>query len=184
MTQIDSDPNKPSKEIVKLQISESNLDFQSVKERVKEKAREHCPDPMLLSWYHRTTGEFYPKLECSFGDRPAWMVFAEARGANLTVNVNDGEFIFLFLKLWYHQDPQWIANYLWSLEVLARKSFHEISAISSCKFIYKSSQRKSWKLLWKADRYPITDIHYTKALLSSFLTIPNSFRQFTIVLRT
>ena len=99
MTQIDTDPNKPSKQIVNLRISELDLDFQSVKQRAKEKAREHCPDPMLLSWYHRTTGEFYPKLACDFGDKPVWMVFAEARGANLTVNVNDGEFIFLFLKL-------------------------------------------------------------------------------------
>ncbi|MDY6791151.1 MAG: AF1514 family protein [Thermodesulfobacteriota bacterium] len=99
MAQIHTDPNNPSKQIVNLRISESGLDFQSVKQRAKEKAREYCPDPMLLSWYHRTSGEFYPKLQCDFGDKHAWRVFAESRGANLTVDVNDGEFIFLFLKL-------------------------------------------------------------------------------------
>ena len=97
--QITSDPNTSPQEVIKLQIDDPDLDLQGAKERAKAKAKEHCSDPMLLSWFHRTTGDFYPKVECGTGDRPAWIVFAESRGANLTVDVNDGEFIFLFLKL-------------------------------------------------------------------------------------
>ena len=99
MMQIDSDIDKAPQEIIKLRIDEPDLDLQGAKERAKTKAKEHCSDPMLLSWFHRATGDFYPKVECGTGGRPAWIVFAESRGANLTVDVNDGEFIFLFLKL-------------------------------------------------------------------------------------
>ena len=31
-------------------------------------------------------------------EKPAWVKFAEARGGDLTIQINDGEFIFIYLK--------------------------------------------------------------------------------------
>jgi hypothetical protein len=60
------------------------------------KVREIYPDAMLLAWYDRHSGESRPRLGCDFGDKPGWIVFAENRGGDLSISVNDGEFIFIY----------------------------------------------------------------------------------------
>ena len=84
---------------INIQIDEKDLDFVKAKDIAKEKAKELSADLMLLSWYSGKTGEFYPKLECGTWDKPVWIVFAESRGADIAVNINDGEYIFLYLSL-------------------------------------------------------------------------------------
>lgn len=86
-------------ELVKLKIDAQDLEFAAVKDLAKQKAREICPDPMLLSWYIGETGVSYPQFACGGGDQPPWVVYAAARGGNLTVNVNDGAYVFVYLKL-------------------------------------------------------------------------------------
>jgi hypothetical protein len=54
---------------------------------------------MLLSWNNAETGEYYPKTECGHSGRPPWVVYADARGADLIIDVNDGQYTFMFLKL-------------------------------------------------------------------------------------
>ena len=54
---------------------------------------------MLLSWNNAETGEYYPAFECGRIGRPAWVVYADARGADLIIDINDGRYTFMFLKL-------------------------------------------------------------------------------------
>ena len=82
---------------IKLFFDPKDLDFDRAKDIAKQKAKELAADPMLLSWYSGRTGEYYPKTECGRTDKPAWIVFAESRGADIAVNINDGEYIFLYL---------------------------------------------------------------------------------------
>ena len=84
---------------IKIQIDEKDLDFVKAKDIAKEKARELAEDPMLLSWYNGKTGEYFPKLECGTWEKPVWIIFAESRGADIAININDGEYIFLYLSL-------------------------------------------------------------------------------------
>ena len=84
---------------IKIQIDEKGLDFVKAKDIAKKKARELSTDPMLLSWYSGKTGEYFPKLECSTWDKPVWIIFAESRGADIAIDINDGEYIFLYLSL-------------------------------------------------------------------------------------
>ena len=84
---------------IRLTIDNENLDFVSAKDIAKQKAKELSSDPMLLSWFCGKTGEFYPKAECGRTDKPAWIIFAESRGADIAININDGEYIFLFLSI-------------------------------------------------------------------------------------
>ncbi len=84
----------------RIQVHTSDpLDFSDAKDIAKEKAKELSSDPMLLSWYNGKTGEGYPKFECGSGHKPAWFVFSEARGGDILVDINDGEYIFIYLGL-------------------------------------------------------------------------------------
>ncbi len=42
---------------VKVAVRNPNLDFATAKDSAKQKAKEMCEDPMLLSWYNGKTGE-------------------------------------------------------------------------------------------------------------------------------
>lgn len=85
--------------LIKVQVDDPGLDFTRAKDIAKQKAREKCADPMLLSWFQGRTGEGYPNLECGKGDKPAWIVYAESRGGDLTIDINDGDYVFLYLSL-------------------------------------------------------------------------------------
>ena len=76
---------------IKLKIDKPNLNFAEAKDIAKQKAKEICADPMLLSWYKGQTGESYPNLECGPGDKPAWILYAETRGGDITIDVNEGQ---------------------------------------------------------------------------------------------
>ncbi len=84
---------------IELKIENTNLDFAEAKELAKQKAKEICTDPMLLSWYRGKTGEAYPKLECGPADKPAWIVYAESRGGDLTIDINEGQYVFIYLSI-------------------------------------------------------------------------------------
>ena len=99
MAQITSDIEDTSKEEHYLQSGDPDLDFEKARMLAKEKALQISSNTMMLSWCNGKTGEYYPRTECVKGDKPSWVVFAESRGGNLTINVDDGAFIFMYLKL-------------------------------------------------------------------------------------
>ncbi|MDX1708229.1 MAG: AF1514 family protein [Desulfobacterales bacterium] len=84
---------------IELTVDKPGLDFEQATDLAKQKAKEFCQDPMLLSWYQGKTGKSYPNVECGTGDKPAWIVFAESRGGDLTIDVNAGQFVFIYLSL-------------------------------------------------------------------------------------
>ncbi len=84
---------------IKLSVDDDDLGIASATDIAKKKAKQLSDDPMLLSWYCGKTGEYYPKTECGSSGKPPWIIFAESRGADIAININDGEYIFLFLSL-------------------------------------------------------------------------------------
>ncbi len=82
-----------------LQSGDPDLAFTAAKDLAKQTAQERSRDAMLLSWYNRKTGDFYPRYDCGGQDQPAWVIFAESRGANLTVDVDNGDYVFMFLLI-------------------------------------------------------------------------------------
>ena len=89
----------PGEHIV-LKSDKGDLDFEEARDLAKQRAKDSCEDPMLLSWYQGKTGESYPNMECGPGDKPAWIVFAESRGGDLTIDINEGQYVFIFLSNW------------------------------------------------------------------------------------
>jgi hypothetical protein len=76
-----------------------DLEFTAAKDIASHRAKERCPDPMLLSWFQSKTGESYPNMECGPGDKPAWITYAESRGGDLVIDINQGQYIFIYLAL-------------------------------------------------------------------------------------
>ncbi len=84
---------------INIKIDNPDLGFVATKDIAKQKAKETCEDPMLLSWYQGKTGESYPDLECGPGDKPAWITYAESRGGDLTIDINEGQYVFIYLSI-------------------------------------------------------------------------------------
>lgn len=99
MTQITSRPQGFQNEKIKLQLDEDTLTMEAAMTRAREKARAINPDAMMLSWHSGKTGDYWPQYECGAVGGHPWEVFANARGCNLIINVNDGAYVFYFLKL-------------------------------------------------------------------------------------
>lgn len=72
------------------------LDFGQARKRADQKAREFSADPMLLAWYEAESGRFSPPVECCSETKPGWIVYAESRGGNITIDINDGEYVFIY----------------------------------------------------------------------------------------
>jgi len=99
MTQIFSDPGNTSHEVIKETVDDPDLNFQQAEALAKKIAQTKCKSCMILSWKNGKTGEFYPTRECGTQKKPAWIYYAQVRGANLTININDGEYIFMILTM-------------------------------------------------------------------------------------
>jgi hypothetical protein len=80
-----------------MELDEPGLDYAKAHYAAKLKAKGICWDPMLLSWFSGKTGDFYPKIDCGGSDKPPYIIYARARGADLTIDINDGEYVFYFL---------------------------------------------------------------------------------------
>jgi hypothetical protein len=84
------------RECVDVRTEGSLPDFSEAKDLADRAACNSGHDPMLLAWFVKQTGEHSPKVECCGEDKPAWLVYAESRGGNLTVSVNDGAYVFVY----------------------------------------------------------------------------------------
>ena len=97
--QITSNLPDPDIREITLHLDLPDIDFAAAREAARDAIQDMGSDAMLLSWHNKKTGEFYPRTECGREDRPPWVVFAESRGANLIVDINNGHFRFYFLLL-------------------------------------------------------------------------------------
>jgi hypothetical protein len=51
---------------------------------------------MLLAWFDRKSRTFAPDVICCDREKPSWLVYAESRGADIAVDVNNLDYIFLY----------------------------------------------------------------------------------------
>jgi len=99
MAQIQDVTENQSDEYIDLNINDASLGFVAAKQAAKDKAFERCEHPMILSWKNGKTGQSHPDYECGINERPFWIRYAEGRGANLTIDINKGEYVFMVLKM-------------------------------------------------------------------------------------
>ena len=60
-------------------------------------AEKENPDTMVLSRFDRRANACSPCcLKSMIGDRPGWEIYGENHGGRLKININDGEYVFIF----------------------------------------------------------------------------------------
>ena len=84
---------------IELKIDGRDLDFVSIKQIADNKAKEFTTQPMLLAWYNGKTGDFVPKAECGSGPKPGWIVYAETRGGDIVIDINEERYVFIYKSL-------------------------------------------------------------------------------------
>ena len=84
---------------IELKIDDKDLDFASIKQIADDKAKEFASHPMLLAWYNGRTGDFVPKAECGNGPKPGWIVYAETRGGDIVIDINEERYVFIYKSI-------------------------------------------------------------------------------------
>jgi hypothetical protein len=80
---------------IRLQVA-GELAFPQARTLADRQALAVGTEPMLLAWYNGRTGEFSPRVTCCGEDRPAWLIYAESRGGNLVIDINDETYVFVY----------------------------------------------------------------------------------------
>ena len=81
---------------LKIRTEHADLDLSAARTMADEKGRSLCPVPMLVSWYDATTGKSYPDTESRIAGKPGWLDYAESRRCDVTVDINDEQFVFVY----------------------------------------------------------------------------------------
>jgi len=82
---------------IDIHLEDDGLHFEEAKQAADRKAREVSENAMLIAWFDRKEGTFSPPVECGGKPKPAWLVYAETRGANIVIDVNRETFVFVYL---------------------------------------------------------------------------------------
>ena len=86
------------KDPIHLRVADEPLDFSRARTLADRRAAEVGEEPMLLAWYNGRTGEFSPQVTCCTEDKPAWLTYAESRGGDLVIDINDEAYVFVYRK--------------------------------------------------------------------------------------
>lgn len=82
---------------VHLSIEKSGLDFAKAETMAKDQARSYFNQAMLLSWYDKEANRYSPhEVECCIEGKPSWVTYAKSRGGNLTIDINNEDYVFIF----------------------------------------------------------------------------------------
>jgi hypothetical protein len=98
MAQLDTTAHEYTLDTIPLTVEDPDLTLPEASAMAKEKARELDNNAMMLSYHSSKTGEYWPNHDCGSETKPPWVVFAEARGYNLKIDINGGEFEFFYLR--------------------------------------------------------------------------------------
>jgi hypothetical protein len=82
---------------LKIKSDAPDLDFPAAQTLADRKVKSLCPDPMLVSWYDASTGKSFPDVECGCAGKPGWLDYAHSRNCDVTVDINDEQFVFIYL---------------------------------------------------------------------------------------
>mgnify|MGYP001074519339 FL=1 len=89
------DPHRNFKEI-DVSVQGTALDYAAADALADVLAKKVARDAMLVAWFDGKNDVGYPVVQECTGDKLGWLAYAESHGGNLGVNINGGEFVFVF----------------------------------------------------------------------------------------
>lgn len=75
---------------------EGPLDFPRAQNLAVRRAAKVCAEPLLMAWFDRAQGRFSPNIPCCREDKPSWLIYAESRGGDIIICINDLDYVFVF----------------------------------------------------------------------------------------
>ena len=82
---------------IHIQTNGQELDFSTAKKLAYKEAQKHSTDPMLMAWFDKKADQYSPLVDCCGEDKPSWVIYAESRGGNITIDINHEEYVFIYL---------------------------------------------------------------------------------------
>jgi YHS domain-containing protein len=80
-----------------LTVTGCDLDFDAAQRLARALASRQGAEPMLLAWFDRRREQASPNIpECQ--RLPGWLAYAQGHGGNLKVDINGGEYVFIFVS--------------------------------------------------------------------------------------
>jgi len=86
------------KDPIDIAVRDEPLDFSRARVIAEARARQEAADPMLLAWYDREAGAFSPQAPCCGDAKPGWLIYAESRGGDLVIDINDEAYVFVYRR--------------------------------------------------------------------------------------
>ena len=86
------------KDPIDIGVPDEPLDFPRARALADRRARELDAEPMLLAWYDRGAGAFSPQVTCCGDAKPAWLIYAESRGGDLVIDINNEAYVFVYRR--------------------------------------------------------------------------------------
>ena len=84
---------------IEIQVDDPNLDFSQAQTLARRRAWEAGGELILLAWFDRDRGLSSPNITCCREDKPTWLIYAESRGGDIVISINELEYVFVF-KRW------------------------------------------------------------------------------------
>lgn len=80
-----------------LTVSGLPIEFKAAQELAKTAARSQAKEATLIAWFDRKQGKESPQIpECQH--KPGWLSYAESHGGDIQVDINHGDYIFVFVS--------------------------------------------------------------------------------------
>ena len=81
---------------IDVSVQGAALDYAAAHALAEVLTKKVARDAMLVAWFDGKNDVGYPVVQECTGDKPGWLAYAESHGGNLGVNINGGEFVFVF----------------------------------------------------------------------------------------
>jgi len=82
-------------ETIAITVKSDKLNFRTVRDKAEESVSELLAEPMLIAWFDGKKGEEHPCVpECQH--KPGWLAYAMGHGGQVRVDVNKGDYSFIF----------------------------------------------------------------------------------------
>ena len=81
----------------RISLDGGDVDFDAARKAADRIAGNRLAEPLLVAWHDGAAGKGHPDVhECT--GRPGWRVYAESRGGKLTIDVNSGQYLFIYAE--------------------------------------------------------------------------------------
>ncbi len=82
---------------ITIAVDGAELDWDVARDLAFALANRHNEDPMLMSWFDKTTGRFSPSCcKCEIKDGTAWEIYGKNHGGRYRISVNDDTYVFIY----------------------------------------------------------------------------------------